>query len=291
MGPRGPQRPLVAFGLVSKVTCETINRSGFGLGDVNHIYGNDLNHCMSMYTAMKHAALLALVSLALSACSVLPQSNGGRADYSSGQPNCSSGPVSSGPAAPRMAAAAAPVSASAAQCLSQLGTAGARFDALPDQYLDQGCSTLGAVQMHALQGDEGQLDVSNLGPVTCPVSTAFAAWARYGVDRAARQIFGTGLASIQTMGSYSCRNVAGTSRRSGHASAAAIDIGGFVLEDGRRISVQAGWNGNAEEREFLRTIQRSACRRFGTVLGPDYNAAHRDHFHVEGVIEGNSYCR
>ena len=94
--------------------------------------------------------------------------------------------------------------------------------------------------------------------MTCPVSTAFAAWARYGVDRAARQIFGQPLASIQTMGSYSCRNVAGTSRRSGHASAAAIDVGGFVLADGRRISVESGWEGNAQEREFLRIVQRSA---------------------------------
>ena len=190
-------------------------------------------------------------------------------------------------------ATAAPVArgAAEAQCLNDLGRAGARFDALPDQYLGEGCSTLNTVQMHALQGDNGALGVGNLGPVTCPVSTAFAAWARFGVDRAARQIFGSPLASIQTMGSYSCRNVAGTNRRSGHASASAIDIGGFVLEDGRRIDVEDGWNGSEREREFLRTVQRSACRRFATVLGPDYNNAHRDHLHVEGVIEGNSYCR
>lgn len=176
-------------------------------------------------------------------------------------------------------------------CLAELGNAGVRFDPLPDRYLGQGCSTLGTVQMHALAGDDGRLDVSNIGPVTCPVSAAFAAWARFGVDRAARQIFGSPLASIQTMGSFACRNVAGSSRRSAHASAAAIDIGGFVLADGRRISVLDGWKGNAQERQFLRIVQRSACRRFGTVLGPDYNAAHHDHFHVEGVIEGNSFCR
>jgi len=162
---------------------------------------------------------------------------------------------------------------------------------LPDQYQGEGCSTLNTVQMLALQGDSGRLDVSNLGPVTCPVSTAFAAWVRFGVDRAAQEILGTRLASVQTMGSYSCRNVAGTDRRSAHSTGSAIDIGGFVLADGRRISVESGWNGSAEEREFLRVVQRSACRRFGTVLGPDYNAAHRDHFHVEGVIDGSSYCR
>jgi hypothetical protein len=63
-----------------------------------------------------------------------------------------------------------------------------------------------------------------------------------------------------------------------------------VLADGRRISVLEDWNaGDAEEREFLQTVQRSACKRFGTVLGPDYNAAHANHFHLE---EGSgSFCR
>ena len=93
------------------------------------------------------------------------------------------------------------------------------------------------------------------------------------------------------MGSYSCRNVAGSSRRSAHASAAAIDIAGFVLADGRRISVKEGWQGTKAQREFLRTVQASACRRFATVLGPDYNTAHEDHLHLEGVIDGKSFCR
>ncbi|MWV28562.1 extensin [Erythrobacter sp. GH3-10] len=177
------------------------------------------------------------------------------------------------------------------QCLADLGKAGVRFDTLPDRYIGEGCSNLNTVQMHALAGDRGALEVRNVGPVTCAVSAAFAAWARYGVDRAAQQVFGSPLATIQTMGSFNCRNVAGTARRSAHASADAIDIGGFVLADGRRISVADGWSGSTQEREFLRLIQRSACRRFDTVLSPDYNSAHRDHLHLEGVIDGNSFCR
>lgn len=242
---------------------------------------------------MKRVLPLSLVSLVLAGCSLVPQSDyqPRDRDHSSARTQASTR-LSTPPGAPRVTMQPAVAMRSAdAQCLTQLSSVGASFDALPDRYTDQGCSALNTVQMHALQGDDGRLDVSNLGPVTCPVSTAFAAWARFGVDRAARQIFGQRLASIQTMGSFSCRNVAGTNRRSAHASAAAIDIGGFVLADGRRISVASGWNGSAQEREFLRVVQRSACRRFNTVLGPDYNAAHRDHFHVEGVIEGNSYCR
>jgi hypothetical protein len=117
-----------------------------------------------------------------------------------------------------------------------------------------------------------------------------AGWARFGVDRAARQILGSPLARIETMGSYSCRNVAGSARRSAHASAEAIDVAAFVLADGRRISVLDDWRGgSSEEREFLKVVHTSACKRFGTVLGPDYNAAHRDHLHLE---KGDgSFCR
>ena len=64
----------------------------------------------------------------------------------------------------------------------------------------------------------------------------------------------------------------------------------FVLADGRRISVLDDWSqGTYAERQFLTLIHASACKRFGTVLGPAYNAAHRDHLHVE--LGGNSFCR
>ncbi len=230
---------------------------------------------------MKTILLPFIAALALSGCSFLPPGSDsgrdGRASDTVASPAATTPPLSQRPAD--------------RQCLTGLGQAGVQFDTLPDRYLGEGCSNLNTVQMHALAGDNGTLEVRNLGPVTCAVSTAFAAWVRFGVDRAARQVFGSSLSSVQTMGSFNCRNVAGTSRRSAHASAGAIDVGGFVLADGRRISVADGWSGSRQEREFLRIVQRSACRRFDTVLSPDYNAAHRDHLHLEGVIEDNSYCR
>ena len=178
----------------------------------------------------------------------------------------------------------------ARQCLASLGATRANFTPLPDQYFGAGCSTVNTVRLASLQGDHAALALSNLGPVTCPLASTFAAWARFGVDRAARQMLGSGLLRIETMGSYSCRNVAGSSKRSAHATANAIDVAAFILEDGRRISVVGGWNdGSASERQFLQVVHASACKRFGTVLGPDYNPAHRDHFHVE--LSGSNFCR
>ena len=93
------------------------------------------------------------------------------------------------------------------------------------------------------------------------------------------------------MGTYSCRTVAGTARLSGHATANAIDIAAFLLADGRRVSVLNNWSGGTPaEREFLRVVHASACKRFGTVLSPDYNAAHRNHFHLE-IGASRPFCR
>ena len=178
----------------------------------------------------------------------------------------------------------------ARQCLASLGAAHASFTPLPDQYYGAGCSTLNTVRLAALHGDHDTLALSNLGPVTCPLANSFAGWARFGADRAAREILGSALVRIETMGSYNCRNVAGSDHRSAHATANAIDISGFVLADGRRISVLGdSATGTAQERRFLAIVHDSACKRFGTVLGPGYNASHRDHLHLE--LSERSFCR
>lgn len=167
-------------------------------------------------------------------------------------------------------------------CLASLGATQANFTPLADRFFGAGCATLGTVKLGWLSGDAGRLDVTNLGPVSCPLANAMQNWARFGVDRAARQILGSPLARIETMGSYSCRNVAGTGRLSAHATANAVDVAAFRLADGRRISVLNDWNSPSPQvRAFLRTIRDSGCKRFGTVLSPEYNAAHRDHLHLE----------
>ena len=195
---------------------------------------------------------------------------------------CIDAPEPSRHAPQRRAAGPIAQTPDARQCLANLGRNQADFTPLPDQYFGAGCSTLNTVRVTYLRSDYSQLQLGNLGPVTCPVANTLSGWARFGVDRAARQILGSGLKRIDTMGSYNCRNVAGTERRSAHATANAVDVGGFTLEDGRRIVVLRDWNSpDAQVRAFLRTVRDSACKRFGTVLSPDYNAAHHDHLHLE----------
>jgi hypothetical protein len=238
-------------------------------------------------TAKDHLRGLTLIAgaLALAACgSLVPGGSSGAAPG-----------TASGSAQPATRITSAPQSYAASDeelgCLADLGASGARFERLPDTYTAPGCNKLGTVQLSALGGDRAPLGVSNLGPVRCGTAKAFSDWARFGVDRAARQILGSPIARIETMGSYACRNVAGSERRSAHARAEAIDVSGFVLADGRRIVLKRDWDsGDAATREFLRVVHQSACKRFGTVLGPEYNAAHEDHFHLEGS-GGATFCR
>jgi hypothetical protein len=37
-------------------------------------------------------------------------------------------------------------------------------------------------------------------------------------------------------------------------------------------------------------LHEDACRRFGTVLGPDANAAHKNHFHLDMKKRRKGFC-
>lgn len=172
-----------------------------------------------------------------------------------------------------------------AQCTGDLLRDGVRFRALPDQRFGGGCSAVGAVQLL----DIG-VPVTNLGAMRCGLAGKFAAWIRYGAQPAARQLLGSELVRVESFGTYACRNTVGTAgplRLSGHAIANAVDVGGFVLADGRRIAILTGWaSPDPAVRQFLQVVRHSACRRFGTVLSPDYNAAHANHLHLEDDSAG-----
>lgn len=185
-------------------------------------------------------------------------------------------------------AAAAPLSSQSPeikQCIANLRAAQVQFSPLPDRNFGGGCSAIASVKLL----DIG-VPTTNLGAMTCPLAAKFVGWARYGVQPAARVYLGSELVRIETFGTYACRPIAGSGRLSEHARSNAVDISAFLLADGRRVSVKDGWNGEGREQKFLRIIRASACKRFKTVLSPDYNAAHRDHLHFDMGGKGD-YCR
>jgi hypothetical protein len=108
------------------------------------------------------------------------------------------------------------------------------------------------------------------------------------IQPAAIRHFGSRVTRIDHLGSYHCRRTYGRTAGawSQHATADALDVAGFRLADGTRISVLEDWSGGGPKAAFLREVRDGGCRLFPTVLSPDYNAAHRDHFHLDMASRG-----
>lgn len=129
----------------------------------------------------------------------------------------------------------------------------------------------------------------------CAVNAGLALWLRHGVQPAARSILGDRVVRLEHLGTYNCRRIGGgeSGAWSEHATGNAIDISAFVLADGRRISVSRDWQDTTARGHFLRAARDSACGTFATVLSPDYNAAHADHFHLDQAADRRTWriCR
>lgn len=129
-------------------------------------------------------------------------------------------------------------------------------------------------------------------PVTtnCQMASALPGWAET-VDGYAGAMLESALASIDTGTSYMCRNrnSAESGFTSEHGFANAVDVVGFTLADGRSIAVEANWLPAAEpEGRLLRLAHDAACGDFTTVLGPEANAEHHDHLHLDLGCHGQS---
>ena len=150
----------------------------------------------------------------------------------------------------------------------------------------------------ALDDDHVQLDT--VATLDCPMIAALDEWIEKVVQPTAQARFGQPIAQIDTMGSYSCRGMNGQAgaKISEHAFGNAIDIGGFRLADGRRITVVRDWTqGDDQSQAFLRDVHAGACNTFTTVLGPGSNIFHYNHIHVDLAMHGGGsrglrhYCK
>ena len=131
--------------------------------------------------------------------------------------------------------------------------------------------------------NNGVVGLKSKVTLACPIIPQIDTWLDEIVRPAAEMYFGVPLADIKA-GSYSCRprNNQRGAKLSEHSFGNALDVMGFVLTDGREISVMKGWRGrDPAEQEFLREAFVGACRYFTTVLGPGSDAFHYDHFHID----------
>ncbi|MCR5878436.1 extensin family protein [Phenylobacterium sp. J367] len=163
-------------------------------------------------------------------------------------------------------------------CRATLDTAGVRFTEEPDRDLGE-CATTNTIRLR-----DGAAPLSPAAPViTCEAALGYAAWSRHVLQPAAEDLLGSRISGVEHYGTYACRNVYGRAegRRSEHAFANALDVASFRTADGQRVSVLRDFRDEGPRGQFLRRVRDGACPWFRAVLSPDYNAAHRDHLHLD----------
>ena len=161
-------------------------------------------------------------------------------------------------------------------------------ESVSDLPVRDGCGLINGVRVARAGGVKLAMD-----RVSCPLAAALSLWFEHALQPEAVARLGSRIVSVVHFGGYACRNIRGaawlSSLRSEHATANAIDVSGFVLADGRTISILKHWRGGGAEAAFLRAVHGRACAYFRVVLGPEYNDLHKDHFHLDrGMI---SRCR
>lgn len=148
------------------------------------------------------------------------------------------------------------------------------------------CGAARPFEMSAAAG--GRISLRPAAMLRCPMVPQVDRWVKDVVDPAARRHLGVPLAEMTVASSYSCRpiNHISGARLSEHGHANALDVSTFQMADGTKITVKAGWYGGENEQAFLRTVHDGACQYFTTVLGPEADGYHRDHFHVDLARHG-----
>ena len=163
---------------------------------------------------------------------------------------------------------------------------GSQIKAIPGKI--RGCGLSDPVRVTEISG----VKLSSPATIDCTTAKALRSW----IDKGAKKAVGRkggGLSELKVVASYACRtrnNIPGA-KVSEHGRGRAIDIAGFGLANGEKFTVLKGWN-DRKYSKILKKMHRSACGPFGTVLGPNANKYHKDHFHFDTArYRSGSYCR
>lgn len=152
----------------------------------------------------------------------------------------------------------------------------------------KGCGLSNGVKIHEVDG----ITLTQHATIDCTTAKALKSWVRNGVKPAIGKR-GGGLKSLKVVAHYVCRtrNSQRGAKVSEHGRGRALDVAAFHLRDGTSVSVLEGWRKRRDGR-LLRQMHKAACGPFGTVLGPQSDRFHQDHFHLDTArYRSGAYCR
>lgn len=138
--------------------------------------------------------------------------------------------------------------------------------------------------------DFGPVGLNSSFLASCPLALSSALFISQQARPLTKRYTGSELARIDHLGSFACRNIyhRPDARRSEHATAEALDIAAFRLTNGERVTVLNGWKATTTQ-PWLKAMLAASCGYYGNGLGPEYNAAHANHFHLG--MRGFGLCR
>jgi hypothetical protein len=179
-----------------------------------------------------------------------------------------------------------------AQCSVDPSSIG-RAERLASFDKSNGCGIPNPWKVHSVR----DVELKRSATLNCGMVEALDGWFSQVAQPAAQGAFGERIVGVKVAASYACRARNGRrgSKLSEHGLGNAIDISAFTLVSGRVVEVEDGWSGSRDERGFLRQVNKQSCGPFTTVLGPNHDHAHRNHFHLDLASHGRNgtgtYCR
>ncbi len=151
------------------------------------------------------------------------------------------------------------------------------------------CGISNPVAVHVVAG----VTLSSPATLNCRTANTLAKWVENDAQAAVKNLRSR-ITGMRVLASYACRtrNSQRGARLSEHALGNAIDIASFTLANGDVVSVEYDWRSAGKPQKAVRALHASACGPFGTVLGPDSDRFHYNHFHVDTAeYRSGSYCR
>jgi hypothetical protein len=178
------------------------------------------------------------------------------------------------------------------QCRKKLERIGVVYRDLPSIHGNGDCGIAYPVEVSVLGGG---VKLQPSATLTCEMAETLARWSKKELVPAARGRYLSGIDTIHQASSYSCRWVKGRTggTLSEHGKGRALDIGAITLNNGKKIVVKKKAFWKFREKGLLQSVRSDGCDYFTTVLGPGYDADHKDHFHfdIKERRSGRRSCR
>ena len=152
----------------------------------------------------------------------------------------------------------------------------------------RGCGVPNPVKVTSVGG----VRLTQAAIMDCNTARALKTWVDDAVKPEVGRL-GGGVEALKVAAHYVCRtrNHRPGAKISEHGKGKAIDISAIVLRNGVELTVLKGWRDRIQGR-ILRRLHSRACGPFGTVLGPESDRFHQDHFHFDTASHrGGPYCR